>query len=192
MYRAAGVPVIASDLPGTRFVGKRDVGSWKFRAGHASPGHRRHRPPLRRDFDELPRSGSAVLLSGERRSLPRLPRPVTKGSLKIAILEMREDDPTATGARGRAMTQFLRAGGHAVEVLTPSSSSIEEFARTRFSIWTRLKRRAFRRRNLPHLWDHLADELEPRLRAGRFDAIIGRMPPVAYVLTRQLGAMSIF
>jgi hypothetical protein len=112
--------------------------------------------------------------------------------LKIAILEMRADDPTATGARGRAMVDFLRQRGHHVEVLAPAPATVSEFARLRFSLWSRVKRRALRRRALPHLWDHLADELEPRIRAGRYDVLIGRLQPVAYVLTRRVGPRAVF
>jgi hypothetical protein len=112
--------------------------------------------------------------------------------LKIALLEMRADDPTATGARGRAMRDFLRARGHHVEVLAPPEAAVAEFARLRFSLWSRVKRRALRRRSLPHLWDHLADELEPRIRQGGYDAVIARLQPVAYVFTRKPAPYLVF
>lgn len=112
--------------------------------------------------------------------------------MKIAILEMRATDPTATGARGRAMRDFLRGRGHQVDVLAPPDTAVAEFARLRFSLWSRLKRRALRRRSLPHLWDHLADELEPRIRRGGYDVVIARLQPVAYVLTRKPARLAIF
>jgi hypothetical protein len=112
--------------------------------------------------------------------------------MKIAILEMHADDRTATGTRGRAMVDFLRAAGHHVDVLAPPAAAVSEFARLRFSFFTRLKRRALRRRSLPHLWDHLADELEPRLRRGGYDVIIGRVRAVSSVLTRAVPGRTIF
>lgn len=112
--------------------------------------------------------------------------------MKIAILEMHAKDRTATGARGRAMEVFLRGRGHEVEVLAPGEASVARFARTRSNLFTRVKRRALRRPSLPHLWDHVADELEPRLRAGKYDAVIGRLQPVAYVMTRGVAPLSIF
>jgi hypothetical protein len=104
--------------------------------------------------------------------------------MRIAILEMNSNDPMATGERGRAITRFLRERGHLVEVLAPSPNRLNDFARFRFSLWSRLKRRALRLKSLPHLWDYIADELEERLRAGSYDAVIARAQPVAYVLPR--------
>src|SRR5207253_4747905 len=44
---------------------------------------------------------------------------------------------------------------------------------------------------LPHLWDYLADELEPQIRRGGFDAVIARGQDLAYVLTRPLHCLKI-
>src|SRR5438105_5060794 len=111
--------------------------------------------------------------------------------MKIALLEMNESSRSATGARARALEAFLRNEGHRVDILAPSPSRLEDFARFRFSLWSRLKRRALRQRTLPHLWDYIADELEPRIRAGAYDAVIARLQPVAYVLTKPLDCVKI-
>jgi hypothetical protein len=104
---------------------------------------------------------------------------------------MDEASRTATGERGRAITLFLRAQGFTVDVVTPSPGIVEEFARFRFSLLSRLKRRLLRRTLLPHFWDHLADDLEPRLRRGNYDVAIGRGQPLAYVLTRGFGGLRV-
>lgn len=111
--------------------------------------------------------------------------------MKVAILEMNAGDLMATGERGRAIVRFLRERSHEVDVIAPSSDRLQDFARFRFSLWSRLRRRALLQRSLPHLWDYIADELEPRLRAGRYDAIIARAQPVAHVLTRPLDSVKI-
>jgi hypothetical protein len=104
--------------------------------------------------------------------------------LRIALLELHPQDPTATGERGRAILAFLRAHGCAVDVLSPSPEGLRDFERFRFSLWSRLKRRALSRPHLPHLWDHIADELEPALRRGSYDVILARGPAVGHVFTR--------
>src|SRR5262245_6085903 len=106
--------------------------------------------------------------------------------MRIAQLEMYPGDLAATGERGRAIAGFLRRHGHEVEVLGPDPGRLADYTRFRFSFWSRLKRRALRRRFLPHLWEYVADELETRIRQGRYDAVIARAHPVAYVLTRDL------
>lgn len=111
--------------------------------------------------------------------------------MKIAILEMTAGDLMATGERGRAITRFLRDAGHEVDVIVPTPARLRDFARFRFSLWSRLKRRALGQRSLPHLWDYIADEMEKKLRAGGYDAIIARSQPVAHVLTRNLGCLKI-
>ena len=104
--------------------------------------------------------------------------------MKIALLEMYPGDPMATGERARALTAFLSGRGHDVHTIGPSPDLLADFQRFRFSVWSRLKRRALGRRFLPHLWDYLADDLTPRIRAGAFDVVMGRLQPVAYALTR--------
>lgn len=111
--------------------------------------------------------------------------------MKIAILEMNAGDLMATGERGRAIARFLRERGHEVDVMDPSPGRLRDFARFRFSLWSRLKRRAMNRQSLPHLWDYIADEMEGKLRAGRYDAVIARAQPVAYVLTRELACLKV-
>lgn len=112
--------------------------------------------------------------------------------MKIAILEQELHNRTATGERGRAIEGYLRGRGHQVDVLAPSPDRLQDFSRFRFSLLSRLKRRALRRRSLPHLWDYVADEMEGRVRAGRYDAVIARLQPVAYTLTRALQCLKIF
>lgn len=112
--------------------------------------------------------------------------------MRIAVVEQELQNRTATGERGRAIERFLRGLGHTVDVIAPPPALIAGFARHRFSLTSRLRRRLLRLRSLPHLWDYLADALEPKLRAGRYDFVIARSHPVAYVLTRQLGTRAIF
>jgi hypothetical protein len=102
------------------------------------------------------------------------------------MLEMYPEDPMATGQRGRAMASFLRRRGHTVEVLAPDPERLRDFSRFRFSLWSRVKRRVSGRKILPHLWEYVADDLEPRIRAGAYDVVIARAYPVSYVLTRPL------
>jgi hypothetical protein len=104
--------------------------------------------------------------------------------MRVAILEMYADDRMATGERGRAIARFLRERHHVVDILSPPRPLLDDFHRMRFSLWSRLKRRARARPFLPHLWDHVADELVPRIRAGHYEIVIGRLQPVAYALTR--------
>jgi len=104
--------------------------------------------------------------------------------MKAAVLEMYAGDRMATGERGRAIVRFLRERGHEVDVLTPPPRLLDDFFRMRFSLWSRVRRRALRDRFLPHLWDYVADDLVPRLQAGRYRMVIGRLQPVAYSLTR--------
>jgi len=46
-------------------------------------------------------------------------------------------------------------------------------------------------KTLPHIWEFIADQLEPQIRKGEYDAVIGRGQDVAYVLTRPLGCVKI-
>lgn len=113
--------------------------------------------------------------------------------MNIACLEMSVDNRMATGERSHALVTFLRQRGHAVDVVAPSPARLRDFYRFRFSAWTRLKRRAFQRRFLPHFWDYVADEITPCIRAGSYDVVIGRAQPVAYTLTRcDSNALKIF
>jgi len=111
--------------------------------------------------------------------------------MRIAQLETNPEDPAATGERGRAMAGFLRRHGHQVDVISPDPARLLDYTRFRFSFWSRLKRRTLRRRFLPHLWEYVADELEPRIRRGAYDAVIARAHPLAFVLTRDLPGMKI-
>jgi hypothetical protein len=112
--------------------------------------------------------------------------------MRIALLEMYAGDPMSTGERCRALVRFLAAKGHEVDVLAPSPERLNDFHRFRFSVWSRLKRRALGRRRLPHLWDYVADEMEPRVRSGGYDVVMARLQPVAYTLTRLDGCLRIF
>jgi hypothetical protein len=111
--------------------------------------------------------------------------------MKIAQLEMYPGDGAATGERGRAISRWLRDHGHHVDVLAPDPGRLRDFSRFRFSVWSRLKRRALRQRFLPHLWEYVADDLEPRIRRGGYDATIARAYSVAFVLTRGLPGLKI-
>src|ERR1051325_7103143 len=111
--------------------------------------------------------------------------------MKIAILEYSHDQKSATGVRGRAMRDYLERRGHFVEVLAAAPGRIEQFHRDRYSISSRLRRRLLQHKTLPHLWDFLADELEPQIRRGGFDVVIGRGQNVAQVLTRPLDCLKI-
>jgi hypothetical protein len=111
--------------------------------------------------------------------------------MKIAILEYSHEQKSATGVRGRAIKTYLQNQGHTVEVLAPSAQALQGFERRRYSLTSRLKRRLLRRKTLAHLWDFLADQLEPQIRRGQFDAVIGRGQEVAYALTRELPCVKI-
>jgi hypothetical protein len=111
--------------------------------------------------------------------------------MRIAILEFSADQKSATGVRGRAMKRYLEGCGHVVDVLAPEASEIRDFESSRFGISARLKRRLTGGKTLPHLWDFVADLLEPRIRKGAYDAVIGRGQDVGYVLTRPLDCLKI-
>lgn len=104
--------------------------------------------------------------------------------MRIAFLELDLDNRMATGERSRALSSFLRERGHSVDLLAPSPARLRDFHRFRFSLYNRLKRRTLRRQFLPHFWDYIAEDLIPRLEAGRYDVVIGRPQPAAYTLTR--------
>jgi len=113
--------------------------------------------------------------------------------VRIALLEMCADAQMATGERSRALQSFLGERGHCVDLIAPSPERLDDFHRFRFSAWSRLKRRALKRKHLPHLWDYVADDLATRIEAGRYDVVIGRTQPAAYALTRCAGhALKIF
>ncbi len=109
----------------------------------------------------------------------------------IALLEYDPGGKSATGIRGRAVKAFLEGQGHTVDFLSPRLGSVERFVRRRFSLVSRVWRRALGRRTLPHVWDHLADELEPRIRRGGYDLVIGRGSDLAYALTRPLDCVKV-
>jgi hypothetical protein len=112
--------------------------------------------------------------------------------MKIAMLEMDAESKSATGERARALATFLRSHDHHVDIVAPSPERLRDFARFKFSLFSRLRRRALRLRSLPHLWDFIADELEPKVRAGHYDAVFARLQPVSYVLTRPLDCLKVF
>ena len=111
--------------------------------------------------------------------------------LRIAQLEHDANNRSATGVRGRAIATELRAAGHTVTVLSAPESSGARFARSRFGLFARARRRLLRRRTLPHYWDHLANHFEPLLRTQPFDVIIGRGQDVAHVFTRGVPGLTI-
>lgn len=107
-------------------------------------------------------------------------------TLLVALLELDLERRSATTVRGRAIREALRAAGHDVEVLSPGWAKVESLQRARRGLRARLVRRVCGRQQLPHLWDLLADEMEPLLRGGNLDAAIGRGPEIAYSLTRAV------
>lgn len=111
--------------------------------------------------------------------------------MRIAILEFDRDQKSATGVRGRAIKSFLEKEGHIVEVLSPEPEQVKRFHSSRIGLVSRISRRLSGRQTLPHLWDFIADRLEPQIRRGRYDAVIGRGQDVAYVLTRPFDCVKI-
>lgn len=111
--------------------------------------------------------------------------------MHIAILEHDPAQKSATGVRGRAIRDFLAGQGHRVEFVSPAPGAAARYNRRRFSLWSRVRRRLSGKRTLPHLWDYFADELEPLIRRGGFDAVIARGQDLAYVLARPLPCLRI-
>jgi hypothetical protein len=101
---------------------------------------------------------------------------------RVALLELDPASRTATGERGRAIERYLRGRGYPVDVVSPPAELVHGFARFRLSLRSRLKRR-LGGGTLPHLWDHIADSLLPRLQ-GRYDVVIGLGAATGYTLTR--------
>jgi hypothetical protein len=110
--------------------------------------------------------------------------------MRIAILEHNPAGKSATGVRGRAIHDFLKNHGHDVQFVSPPEETTRQFAQHKFSLWSRVRRR-LSGGTLPHLWDYLADKLEPKLRRESFDAVIARGQDLAYVLTRDLPGLKI-
>jgi hypothetical protein len=113
-------------------------------------------------------------------------------SRRVAILEHAGAASSATGVRGRAIATFLRRCGHTVDIVQPTAEDMRRFARARRSWRARVARRWNRRATLPHMWDLIADWLEPRLRAGHYDVVIARSQDVGYVLTRRLASTAVY
>lgn len=111
--------------------------------------------------------------------------------MRVALLELAPDSRTATGERGRAVLAYVRSLGHDTTVISPAADRLRQFSRYRFSVLARLRRRVFGHRTLPHLWDYIADELEPRVRSGNFDVVIARDQATGMVLTRGIGGLKI-
>ena len=104
--------------------------------------------------------------------------------MKIGIAEFDAESKSATGVRGRAIAEFLRTQGHHVDIIGPAHGAVERFHRSRLSLRSRVVRKIRRQRTLPHLWDFLADTLQPQIDSGNFDAVIARGQEVAYAFTR--------
>jgi glycosyl transferase family 4 len=111
--------------------------------------------------------------------------------VRIALLELLADDKTATGERGRALRRYLDGQGHEVTVLSPDRRRLDDFPRLRYSLRSRLRRRALRLRSLPHLWDYIADEIEPRVRGTPFDVVIARGQTMGGVFTRGVPGLKV-
>jgi hypothetical protein len=112
--------------------------------------------------------------------------------VRIAVVESVHSAASATGVRGRAIAAFLRARGHEVDVVAPSERDMQRLSRRQFGLLRRLRQKLIPPRELVHAWDLLADLLEPRLRAGRYDAIVARSRDVGYVLTRGLPGFLVY
>lgn len=69
-----------------------------------------------------------------------------------------------------------------MDVVSPPAHLVQGFAHFRMSLRSRIRRR-LTGGTLPHLWDHLADALAPRV-AGRYDVVIARGAATGYTLTR--------
>src|SRR5262249_6957310 len=111
---------------------------------------------------------------------------------RVAILEHAGSAASATGVRGRAIGEFLRARGHAVDVLAPTEAEMASFRRACISVRARVLRRLNRRPTLPHLWDVVADWLEPIVRRGRYDVLIARSQEVGGVFARGIPGVKIY
>lgn len=111
--------------------------------------------------------------------------------LQIALLEYDPGSKSATGVRGRAVKEFLESQGHRVHFVSPRPGALEKYRRQRLSLLSRVRRRVLGRRTLPHVWEYLADELEPKIRRGGYDVVIGRGPDLSWALTRPLDCVKI-
>ena len=111
---------------------------------------------------------------------------------RIAILEHAGASTSATGVRGRAIASFLRGRGHTVDFVGPSADEMRALARSRVGLRARVARRLSGRRALSHMWDLVADAIEPRVRAGRYDVVIARSQDVAGVLARGIPGRAIY
>lgn len=104
--------------------------------------------------------------------------------MKLAILEYNVKSLSGTGVRGSALRTYFEGLGWRVSVLEPGLENIRRFERQRYSMLARVRGRLTRRATLEHLWDHIADLLEPQLRTGDYDAVVARGQVVAGVLPR--------
>lgn len=111
--------------------------------------------------------------------------------MRLAMLELDPKQKSATGVRGRAVRAFLEREGHAVDILGAPPEYAQKFQARRLSYPSRIARRLRRRPALPHLWNYLADAFEPKLRRGKYDAVIGRGQEAGYVLAREFHGLKI-
>lgn len=111
--------------------------------------------------------------------------------MRIAILEHDPASKSATGVRGRAIYAFLRSLGHDVHFVCPPPGAQQRYRRRRLSLTSRISRRLTGKRTLPHVWEYLADDLEPQLHNIPFDLVIARGQDLAYVLTRPIPCLKI-
>lgn len=112
--------------------------------------------------------------------------------MRIALLEVDPENRSATGVRGRALASFLRAEGHAVEILSPPAGAVARAFGWEYSLAARLRRRLRRERWLRHPWEYLADEFEALVRPlSRFDALVGRGQAASHVFTRIQGPLKL-
>ena len=105
--------------------------------------------------------------------------------MKIALLRLAfgGSERSATGVRGRALEQYLGGRGHTVETLSPRQEALTRNHWWRESPLARLLRKVLPI-GLPPLWDAIADDVEPRLLGGGYDAALAIGQDSAHVLTR--------
>ena len=112
--------------------------------------------------------------------------------MRIAILEASASTKSATGVRGSAMAAFLRASGHEVEVVAPTADERAQVDKARFGLTARVRRLLGTGGKVAHPWILLADVMEPRVRAARFDAVIARAQDVGVLVTRRVAPRCLY
>ena len=112
---------------------------------------------------------------------------------KIGMIVVDIGERLASGARSRALKSFLESNGYQVTVISPSKKRLKEYASPRLSLANRICREILKRPyRKEYYWDFVSDEVEPQIREGNFDVLIGREQPGAYVLRKDFNCLKIF